>query len=110
LVSSYQREYRWDKIQVIDVLDDIYGYHLQDGKEKKDFYRLEPIVVSKINNEFILIDGQQRLTTIYIILSNLMMLWASLEKNKFNLKFSLKFKTRLESEAFLKNIDSDRKS
>lgn len=61
IVRSYQRGFRWDT-QVLTLLNDI--------KENGDNdYCLQPIVVKKINDDaYELIDGQQRLTTLYIIL------------------------------------------
>ena len=60
-VPSYQRGYRWDESQVTALLDDIYG---SEGNS----YCLQPIVVRKDERgRFELIDGQQRLTTLFIL-------------------------------------------
>jgi len=80
-IPNYQRGYRWTEQQVKDLLNDIWEF----SKKKKDdyeFYCLQPLVVKEIDeihkNELQLdvnkhwyevIDGQQRLTTIYLILS-----------------------------------------
>lgn len=65
-IPSYQRGYRWDKKQVEELLEDIYEVYVT----KQDSYSLQPIVVSKIEeNKYEIIDGQQRLTTIYILLT-----------------------------------------
>lgn len=80
-IPNYQRGYRWADQQVIDLLNDIWEF----SKRKKndyEFYCLQPLVVKKIDefhkkelqldvNEqwYEVIDGQQRLTTIYLILS-----------------------------------------
>jgi len=74
-IPSYQRGYRWDKQQVEDLLNDIYEFG-EKQKSKDEFYCLQPIVILKekyqdANKEKIryrVLDGQQRLTTIYIIL------------------------------------------
>lgn len=64
-IPSYQRGYRWDTKQVEELLEDIYEVF----KTKQESYCLQPIVVSKIDeNKFAIIDGQQRLTTIYLLL------------------------------------------
>jgi len=80
-VPRYQRGYRWGKQEITELLDDILQYYLSTIDKKKstgDFYCLQPIVVKeKIwnteANEAItgweLIDGQQRLITLFIILS-----------------------------------------
>ncbi|WP_299761434.1 DUF262 domain-containing protein [uncultured Pontibacter sp.] len=88
LVKSYQRGYKWTKTQIEDLLDDI-----EEFDNKKDsFYCLQPIIVKEEDGNWELIDGQQRLTTIYIILSVL---------NRKN--FSIDYQTREASSAFLKD-------
>ena len=64
-IPSYQRAYRWKKRQVIDFLEDILEFQ-EKFKKKGEFYCLQPIVVTeKENGSWELIDGQQRLTTLY---------------------------------------------
>lgn len=74
-IPSYQRGYRWGKKQIEDLLKDIWDFAKNDEKKKTDFYCLQPIVVKKkeVSNgtQWIVIDGQQRLTTLYLILSSL---------------------------------------
>lgn len=60
-VPSYQRGYRWGETEVVRLLDDIYS---TEGKRN---YCLQPVVVRKGGDRYELIDGQQRLTTIYLI-------------------------------------------
>lgn len=72
-IPSYQRGYRWERRQVIELLDDI-----ANSDDSMPYY-LQPIVVapaagndeSDIKADYDLIDGQQRLTTIYLILTYL---------------------------------------
>lgn len=104
-VPAYQRGYRWSKRQVIELLEDIEDFHKKGNKKPNEFYCLQPIVVSEMNGEFILIDGQQRLTTIYLLLSYLDNVMQTLDYTKFRLSYS----TRPESEAFLNDIDPTRK-
>ena len=68
-IPSYQRGYRWDKKQVEDLLKDIWDFAKDDEKKKTDFYCLQPIVVKKQENKWIVIDGQQRLTTLLLLLN-----------------------------------------
>lgn len=64
-VDSYQRGYRWDSTQVYSLLNDIKEF----TPEFLSFYCLQPLVVKKINDKtYELIDGQQRATTISLIL------------------------------------------
>ena len=67
IISYYQRRYRWTKEQVEQLLKDIWEFS-NKNKNENEFYCLQPIVVKKTGNGWELIDGQQRLTTIYIIL------------------------------------------
>lgn len=84
LIRSYQRGYRWDENQVNDLLNDLKDFIDQPGKSEEEFYCLQPIVVKKLSAEekeklnrlkfgdepiYEVIDGQQRLTTITIILN-----------------------------------------
>ncbi len=73
-IPGYQRGYRWTKRQVFDLLNDIREFQREsESKKKETFYCLQPLVVRASGNEgeWELIDGQQRLTTIYLILSSL---------------------------------------
>lgn len=60
-IPSYQRGYRWSETEVVRLLDDIY----QNGKKN---YCLQPVVVRKKGDHYELIDGQQRLTTLYLVI------------------------------------------
>ncbi|MEN6569630.1 MAG: DUF262 domain-containing protein [Rikenellaceae bacterium] len=93
-VPAYQRGYRW-KEEVKILLNDI--HEIDEGKN----YSLQPIVVRKIDEKkFELIDGQQRLTTLYIILKYIK---EFLPKNQ--VKFSIDYQTRTNSRTFLESID-----
>lgn len=68
-IPFYQRGYRWRVPQVEQLLDDIH-----ENTEGKGKYCLQPIVVAESNyatDSWDLIDGQQRLTTINLILTAL---------------------------------------
>ena len=102
-VPAYQRGYRWDKINVTDLLDDLLEF-MQDGSSGK-FYCLQPLVVKKIGeNRYNVIDGQQRLTTIFIILKYLENLLK--EENGIDEIYTLSYETRKDSKDFLQNIAS----
>ncbi len=109
-IPSYQRGYRWTRQQVMDLLEDIWEFEpkefiTNDGKTEKTWYCLQPLVVKCNSNKTIsddyfeskayyeVIDGQQRLTTMYIILNCL-----NQEKNV------LQYVTRKELKDFLKDI------
>jgi uncharacterized protein with ParB-like and HNH nuclease domain len=118
-IPSYQRGYRWTKQQVEDLLNDIYAFAIRK-KADNEFYCLQPVVVkphkwertlSDGNTENIegweLVDGQQRITTIRILLSYFIKthLTGKSFKDRFNKDvFSIDYETRNDSEQFLKNI------
>ena len=99
-VPSYQRGYRWSEVEVVRLLDDIYS---TEGTRN---YSLQPIVVRKNGKKHELIDGQQRLTTIYLIYHYMHKASSSfIDEPKFNLSYE----TREKSEEYLKSIDVSRK-
>lgn len=68
-VPNYQRGYRWKESQVQQLLNDIKEFDYEKNNEKK-FYCLQPLVVTEDKeNGWVVIDGQQRLTTLFIILT-----------------------------------------
>ena len=98
-VPSYQRGYRWGKPEVERLLDDIYS-------TKGDInYCLQPVVVKKNDDGYELIDGQQRLTTIYLIYRFM----SEHSKSINGPRFTLSYETRKKSKDFLKSIDESRK-
>lgn len=61
LVPSYQRGYKWRKKDVEYLIRDFYEY------EGTNPYYMQPLVVAKDGDNYILVDGQQRITTFYLI-------------------------------------------
>ncbi len=104
IIPPYQRGYRWTSQEVNDLLNDIWEFTQKDQKSKKEFYCLQPIIVTPCENGYIVIDGQQRLTTIYIIFEVLKEIKNHLTKKMF----TLEYQTRADSEEFLKNIELSR--
>jgi uncharacterized protein with ParB-like and HNH nuclease domain len=101
-IPAYQRGYRWNPRQVTDLLNDICEFQrVSEEGSKKAFYCLQPVVVKKKGDVWELVDGQQRLTTIYIILSYLIELVTMLDKKRYHLSYE----TRPNSAKFLENID-----
>lgn len=94
-VPSYQRGYRWGEMEVCRLLDDIYA----NGPSS---YCLQPVVVKKRDGRFELIDGQQRLTTLYILLKYIKAEY----KSRIPIRFSLTYETRDESADYLNSFDS----
>ncbi|WP_282782707.1 DUF262 domain-containing protein [Phaeodactylibacter xiamenensis] len=106
LIPSYQRGYRWEKEQVFDLLEDLLEFH-KKKKEEGEYYCLQPIVVTKdrATNKYIVVDGQQRLTTIHIIMTALSNFISILNKSPY----SIQYETRPDSATFLAKIDLEKK-
>ena len=72
LIPDYQRGYRWKAEEHVKaLLDDIDTFINKEGRCNDEIYCLQPIVVAPQNNAWEVIDGQQRLTTLYLILKAL---------------------------------------
>lgn len=128
-IPDYQRGYRWTKEQVNDLLDDVHEFikEKQDGFyciqplvvkkniTNKEEYCLKLKELNHQDNNLIdstekllndysqweVIDGQQRLTTIFILLKRLLT-----KKEKI---YSIEYETREDSKQFLENINHKQK-
>ena len=104
-IDFYQREYKWTTDNVIELLSDLENKFLLNWSEEHEIYEVQNyshyflgsiIVSDKINKKFI-VDGQQRLTTITLLLMYLNKLQHELLHNKDeevlleNLIYSKKF-------------------
>ena len=99
-VPGYQRGYRWGRQEVEALLNDLWEFYLQTDGEKNVFYCLQPIVLYKDEQaRENLLDGQQRLTTIYLLLSYLDT--RRREEGYDKPLFTLEYATREDSADFL---------
>ena len=109
-IPSYQRGYRWTTKQVTQLLDDLLEFERK--KRKGEFYCLQPIVVVPLQggqrpqqwqdgeeSVYEVIDGQQRLTTILLILQ-----YMKDKQLPLNQLYELSYQTRIGSSDFLGNI------
>lgn len=95
VIPIYQRNYAWTKDEIEQLLNDINDVS-EDFKGK---YYLGSLIVNQLGaNVFEVIDGQQRLTTLYLLLSFLNN--DSVDKN------SLRFEARDKSNKTLHDINS----
>ncbi len=89
-VKDYQRGYKWETEQILALLEDV-------STHDKGKYCLQPVIVKGGNiddtNTYELIDGQQRLTTIYLLLFYLTK----------KIQYSLSYETRETTKHFLVN-------
>ena len=66
IIPIYQRNYAWEEDEISALIKDVYDSFV---KNKNDFYYIGTLVTYKRGDSvYEVIDGQQRLTTIYIIL------------------------------------------
>lgn len=113
LVEDYQRGYKWDERQVLDLLRDIDEF--EPRTQTQQFYCLQPVAVKQIEEEklaelineenlhnenfdavFELVDGQQRLTTTFLILRLF---------NTFKNYHRIIYRTRPQSKLYLNSIN-----
>lgn len=65
-IPIYQRAYAWTENEINTLIDDVYDYHIRGGEQK---YYIGSLVVHSDNNGIIsVIDGQQRLTTLCLLI------------------------------------------
>lgn len=91
-VPSYQRGYRWGRDEVSRLLEDI---HESAGRK----YFLQPVVVKRRDDgRWELVDGQQRLTTLFLILR-----YIQRHLPTATLNYSLEYETRASSAEYLQH-------
>lgn len=101
-IPAYQRGYRWTSRQVTELLDDVAAFTERPQPVQGEFYCLQPVVVTKRGGEWELIDGQQRLTTIFLILSFFNNRLVAEERKAL---FALNYETRENSAGYLRSLD-----
>lgn len=99
-IPEYQRGYKWSEKDVNALLNDIDNFKV-DEKDNSKFYCLQNITIKKQNdNIYEVIDGQQRLTTLSILLSYL---------GETNLLNKIQYSIREESGNFLYELLKEKK-
>ncbi len=97
-IPAYQRGYRWTSDEVHKLLDDI----SEGARVKAPRYSLQPIVVKKRGeNNWELIDGQQRLTTLWLIFNYM----HRSGYPDFRASYQLEYETRPGSHAYLQTLN-----
>lgn len=103
-IPKYQRGYRWSSNEIIDLLNDINEFNPKqiENTERKTWYCLQPIVIKNIGDStYEVIDGQQRLTSIYLILYYLNQYLSEDFREEL---FEIDYETRKDSKKFLENL------
>lgn len=97
-IPAYQRGYRWTQDEVHKLLKDL----LESIREGKMRYSLQPIVVKgRADGGWELIDGQQRLTTLWLIFKYIQ----NAGYMPSDPAYSLEYETRPGSHAYLQTLD-----
>ena len=107
-IDYYQREYSWEKKQVRELIDDLTGKfqenydpgHERSEVENYDLYFLGSIIISEEYGRKYIVDGQQRLTTITLIL---IYIYREIEDAQKGIVDNLIFSTKFGRHSF--NID-----
>ncbi|MDR3091457.1 MAG: DUF262 domain-containing protein [Clostridiales bacterium] len=98
-VPSYQRGYRWTKYEVTALLDDVNEFRTEGDKR----YCIQPLIVKRRDDgSFEVVDGQQRLTTVYIFMKI-----AEQEIRSATPPYELEYETRNDSAEFLKSLSDN---
>ncbi len=66
LIPMYQRNYVWDEDECEKLFDDIYEFF--ENRQDDEPYFLGPVVIYEENNFYNIVDGQQRTTTLSILI------------------------------------------
>ena len=102
-IPEYQRGYKWTSNNVIQLLDDLKNFSKKRNND--EFYCLQNITVAKEAHEeracMNVIDGQQRLTTLFIIISFMQRNFTD-KIIPIDTNF-LKYSVRYSTDRFLKN-------
>lgn len=95
-VPIYQRNYAWEKDEISALVQDVYDSYLKDCTS--NYFIGTLVSYQKDNNVFEVIDGQQRLTTIYLILKVL----------GISINYRLTYRSRKKSDQTLLNPSNDK--
>jgi len=98
IIPIYQRNYAWGDDEISSLLQDIKNACEQNQEQDKNYYIGSLVVYRRDNGDFEVIDGQQRLTTLTLIMHHL---------GKLGFR-NVSFEHRDESEQALSNLNSEK--
>ena len=98
IIPIYQRNYAWGNDEINSLLQDIKNACEKNKEQDKNYYIGSLVVYRRENDGFEVIDGQQRLTTLTLIMHHL-------DKLVFR---NVCFEHRDESEQALSNLNSEK--
>ena len=116
-IPDYQKGYRWKETQVTQFLDDIYNFESKRlDHNEQTWYCLQPLVVKamssfpenfegdKTKEWFEVIDGQQRITTIFLIVHFINEMFRGKQKDN---EPTIIYQTRKRTSEFLSNLENN---
>ena len=92
-IPNYQRGYKWSEKNIEDLLNDINSI----GKDDKKDHCLHNLTIIKKDGKYEVVDGQQRLTTIFLLLKYL----------GYEKIYNLDYQIREETRYFIYNKDNE---
>ena len=98
IIPIYQRNYAWGDNEISSLLQDIKNACEKTKEQDKNYYIGSLVVYCRDNGDFEVIDGQQRLTTLTLIMHHL---------GKLSFR-NVSFEHRDESEQALSNLNSEK--
>ncbi len=98
IIPIYQRNYAWGDDEISSLLQDIKNACEKNKEQDKNYYIGSLVVYCRDNGDFEVIDGQQRLTTLTLIMHHL---------GKLSFR-NVSFEHRDESEQALSNLNSEK--
>src|SRR5438552_4643510 len=102
-IPAYQRGFRWTPTQVTQLLDDIHEFTQRESPQPEEFYCLQPLVLlPREDGAYEVVDGQQRLTTLLLILRCFNERLAPEYRDKV---YTLEYETRPNLSTFLDKPD-----
>lgn len=109
IIPIYQRNYAWGLGEVTQLIQDISDYAFDEEKSKTNYY-IGTLVVFERHNEgeiiYETIDGQQRLTTLNILINAIHHTYSDIIENKIKYQLNLSFDSRKKSTDTLKVINN----
>ena len=115
-IDFYQREYKWQRKQIEELINDLTNkfkeYYKEEHVSSKEIssyapYFLGSVILSNKNNDTFIIDGQQRMTSLTLLLIFLRNLLNNVVKDKTNLPelSELIYSNRLGEVRFTIDVD-----
>lgn len=97
VIPNYQRPYRWTEDNVRLLLEDI----TNSWKEGKSSYRIGSVILNNKDGKLNIVDGQQRITTILLILNSLGSTVGSLLRNSLQYKHQDSLNSIIRNNSFI---------